>query len=65
MSRHRVRRAPREHGEGGLGGADGPALEHIGKNRESQQRREVPTVLEVELLPDGDCVTEKVDPCCT
>ena len=40
-------------------------LSILGSNRDSQQRREVPTVLEVELLPDGDCVTEKVDPCCT
>ena len=40
-------------------------LSILGRNRDSQQRRKVPTVLEVELLPDGDCVTEKVDPCCT
>ena len=40
-------------------------LSMLGSNRDSQQRREVPTVLEVELLPDGDCVTEKVDPRCT
>jgi len=40
-------------------------LSILGSNRDSQQRREVPTVLEVELLPGGDCVTEKVDPHCT
>ena len=33
-------------------------LSILGSNRDSQQRREV------ELLLDGDCVTEKVDPRC-
>ena len=33
MNHHRVRRAPRERCEGGLGGVDSPALEHIGKQQ--------------------------------
>ena len=36
-------------------------LSILGSNRDSQQRREVPSLLEVELPLDGDCVAEKVD----
>ena len=44
--------------------SEGPTASHLsilGSNRDSQQRREVPSLLEVELLLDGACVAEKVD----
>ena len=36
-------------------------LSILGSNRDSHQRREVPSLLEVEFLLDGDCVAEKVN----